>query len=66
MRDYQGMADRIQERGHGPTVSIDLSARPVIKSPQHYEAFRVSLLDILINKSPAVVWILGVREIPQA
>jgi hypothetical protein len=66
VRDYQGLADRIQERGHGPTASIDLSARPAIKPPQPCQSFRVPLLDILVYKSPAVVWILGIREIPGA
>jgi hypothetical protein len=64
MRDYQGMADRIQERGHGPTASIDINALPAVKPPHHYEAFRLPLIEILVHKSPTVLWLLGIREMP--
>lgn len=63
-RDYQTATDSIQERGHGPTQSIDIYARrELIKLPPERDCLAVSILDRLLHQAPATVWLLGIREI---
>ena len=64
--DYQGAADRIQARGHGPTHSINVSGQIRRIKPTADSSpcglFCVSILDRLMEQAPAVVWMLGIRD----